>query len=219
VPTVHLVGGAAGPVGGDHWRLEVVVGPGAALRFRSVAASIAFPDREGNASLLEVVAEVGAGGVLDWAPEPMILAAGADHSTRVTLRAADDSRIRWREEVVCGRADEAGGTGHMSLRATYADRPLLAHDVAVGAGAPGWDTPAVLGPARAFGTVLIAGPGTDTTSVSIPVGTYGVRAAVASLSGPGRLVTAVGPDAAAIRRALDFLAPDTTCLASTAPTH
>jgi len=40
---VHLVGGAAGPLGGDRLRVEVTVGPGARLCVRTVAASLALP--------------------------------------------------------------------------------------------------------------------------------------------------------------------------------
>lgn len=199
-PTVHLVGGAAGPLGGDHWRIDLHVGPGARLHVQSVAASIALPDREGRPSLLEVVACVEEGGSLDWHPQPLILAAGARHTTRLVLDAGADSRIRWREELVCGRHDEPSGTGYASLRAQYAGRPLLAHDLAVGPGAPGWDSPAVLGSARAAGMLLLAGP--DLPELSWQ-DVDGVRAAVARLAGPGLLVTVIGPDAAAVAEVLD----------------
>jgi urease accessory protein len=43
--TVHLVGGAAGPLRGDDLRLDVEVGPGARLEVRSVAAQLALPGR------------------------------------------------------------------------------------------------------------------------------------------------------------------------------
>ena len=46
--TVHLVGGAAGPLGGDDLHLAVRVGPGARLRLRSVAATVALPGRGGT---------------------------------------------------------------------------------------------------------------------------------------------------------------------------
>jgi urease accessory protein len=42
---VHLVGGAAGPLGGDHLALDVEVRPGAVLEIRSVAATLALPGR------------------------------------------------------------------------------------------------------------------------------------------------------------------------------
>lgn len=200
-PTVHLVGGAAGPLGGDHWRIDLHVGPGAHLHVRSVAASIALPDREGRPSLLEVVARVEEGGSLDWHPQPLILAAGAHHTTRLVLDAAANTRIRWREELVCGRHDEPSGTGYTYLRAGYDGRPLLAHDLAVGPGAPGWDSSAVLGPARAIGMLLLVDP--EGAEFGVPAAADGVRAAVARLAGPGLLVTVIGPDAAGVAGVLD----------------
>ncbi|MGQ0847262.1 MAG: urease accessory protein UreD [Sporichthyaceae bacterium] len=206
-PTVHLVGGAAGPMGGDRWRIEVTVGAGAALCVRSVAASIALPDRAGRSSLLEIHADLGPGARLDWAPEPLILAAGATHTTAATLHVADGATLRWREEIVCGRANETSGTGFTRLRATYAGRPLLAHDLALGPGALGWDSPAVLGSARTVGTVLLAAPGIETPSGPTGGNSAGVRTAVARLAGPGVLITAVGPDARCVGQILDDLTP------------
>jgi urease accessory protein len=214
MPTVHFVGGAAGPMGGDRWRIDVAVGAGAALRVRSVAASIALPDRAGRSSVLEIYADLGPNATLDWAPEPLILAAGATHTTTTTVRAAAGATLRWREDVVCGRTNEAGGTGFTRLRVGYDGVPLLAHDLALGPGAPGWDSPAVLGTGRAVGTVLVAGTFPDAPSGSIPAGTYGVRSAVAQLNGPGYLITAVGGDAGAVDRALDALAPEPRALHS-----
>ena len=40
---VHLVGGAAGPLGGDDLRLDIEVGPDAVLCVLTVAASVALP--------------------------------------------------------------------------------------------------------------------------------------------------------------------------------
>ncbi|WP_255597565.1 urease accessory protein UreD [Micromonospora sp. RL09-050-HVF-A] len=48
VPTVYVVGGAAGPLAGDDLRLSVEVGPEAAVRVRTVAASVALPGRPGR---------------------------------------------------------------------------------------------------------------------------------------------------------------------------
>lgn len=208
MPTVHFVGGAAGPMGGDRWRIDVAVGAGAALRVRSVAASIALPDRAGRSSLLEIHADLGPGATLDWAPEPLILAAGATHTTTATVRVAEGATLRWREDVVCGRANEESGTGFARLRVAYDGAPLLAHDLGLGPGATGWDSPAVLGTGRAVGTVLLAGPAIDVPSGSTPGQTYDVRLAIAHLAGPGCLVTVVAGDAGVLGRALDALAPE-----------
>jgi urease accessory protein len=69
--TVHMVGGAAGPLAGDELRLDVEVGPGARLDVRGVAASLALPGRPGApASRLELHARVAAGATLRFLPEP-----------------------------------------------------------------------------------------------------------------------------------------------------
>ncbi len=70
--TVHLVGGAAGPLRGDELRLDIEVGPGARLELLSVAAQLALPGRPAPASRLTVTATVAAGGSLRWLPEPLI---------------------------------------------------------------------------------------------------------------------------------------------------
>src|SRR5277367_6773360 len=61
---VYLVGGAAGPIGGDELGLRISVGAGAFLRVRTAAASIALPGPDGRESALRVTVDVGAGGQL-----------------------------------------------------------------------------------------------------------------------------------------------------------
>lgn len=195
---VHLVGGAAGPLGGDRLRLEITVGVGAAVHLRSVAASVALPGRAGHASTLDIVAIVAPGGLLDFAPEPWVAAAGSRHTTRVQVTLADGAGLRWRDELVCGRHGEEPGCARTELRVRHAGRPLLAHTLTVGTGAPGWDSPAVLGPARAAGTVLYAG--TEVAHAPAPGADSDV--AVAVLAGPGVLLTAVAADALALGRLL-----------------
>lgn len=200
---VHLVGGAAGPLGGDRLRLEIEVGPGAVLRLRSVAAAIALPGRSGGASTLDIVASVAPGGLLDVAPEPLVAAAGARHTTRIRVELAAGAGLRWRDELVCGRHGEEPGYARTELRVRHAGRPLLAHTLTVGTGAPGWDSPAVLGPARAAGTVFYAG----TEAEAAPVLGAQRDVVVALLAGPGVLVTAVATDALTLGRLLPSISP------------
>lgn len=195
---VHLVGGAAGPLGGDRLRLEIEVGRGAVLHLRSVAAAVALPGRAGGVSTLDIVATVAAGGLLDVAPEPLVAAAGARHTTRVRIDLAEGAGLRWRDELVCGRYGEEPGQARTELRVRHAGRPLLAHSLAIGPSAPGWDSPAVLGCARAAGTVIYAG----TEVAHAPAPGADTDIAVAALAGPGVLITAVGRDALALGRLL-----------------
>jgi urease accessory protein len=202
--TVHMIGGAAGPLRGDELRLHVDVGPGARLDVRSVAASLALPGRPGMpASRLEVRAVVAAGAVLRWLPEPVIAAAGCDHRALTQVEVAEGGRLAWRDELVCGRHGEAAGDVRTDVTIRYAGATLYRHELAVGPKAPGWTGAAVLGGGRAIGAVVLAGP----EATAGPVRLRG-DAAMMPLAGPGVLVTAVGADIRAVRAALDPFCDD-----------
>jgi urease accessory protein len=198
---VHLVGGAAGPLGGDELRLDIDVGPGAELRLRTVAASVALPGGDGSASRLELRARVAAGARLEWLPEPLIAAAGCCHVAAATVDLAAGARLVWREELVCGRYGEEPGDARLALAVDYDGGPLYRNALAVGPGAPGWHGPAVLGGARAAGSVLLVEPAWAEHPPAATV--LGPTAAVLPLAGPAVLVTATAPDALTLRRHLD----------------
>jgi urease accessory protein len=197
--TVHLVGGAAGPMRGDDLRLEIAVRPGARLDLRSVAASLALPGRPGPPpSRLVVHATVAAGGTLRWMPEPLIAAAGCDHRAVTEVHVADGGRLVWRDELVCGRHGEHSGDVRIDATIRYAGTALYRHELSVGPSAPGWSGAAVLGPGRAIGSLVVAGP--DLPAVRPITG-----GAVMPLAGPGILATAVAADIRQVRQALDPL--------------
>ncbi|GAA0574934.1 urease accessory protein UreD [Paractinoplanes ferrugineus] len=194
--TVHLVGGAAGPLRGDDLRMEITVGAGAALTVRSVAAQLALPGRPAPPSRLTIHAEVA--GTLRWLPEPLIAAAGCDHCTETRVEVAEGGELLWRDDLVCGRHAEPSGDARLETTIRYAGRTLYRHALGVGRHADGWDGPAVLGGGRAVGTV-VAVPG---FAGSLPAS---AGAALMPLAGPGVLATAVGPDIRQVRAALDPL--------------
>lgn len=132
--TVHLIGTAATPLGGDELDIRVVVLPGARLTVRSVAATIALPSARTPMSVGHWHFEVGAGAELDVDPEPMIVAGGACHHTVTTVRLAADARLRLRERVQLGRSGEDDGAWRGDLIADLDDLPLLRHRLALGAG-------------------------------------------------------------------------------------
>jgi len=206
---VHLVGGAAGPLGGDELELEVEVGPGAALRVATVAASIALPGATGRPSVLSVHATVGEGGRLDWLPEPLIAAAGCDHRAESTVELAAGARLVWREELVCGRHGEVGGDVGLDTSVRLGGRPLHRHELTVGPREPAWISPAVLGAARAFGSLLIVDPAWIDGPAPAPAHHTDATATAARmpLAGPAVLVSAVGAHAGPVRTALSALAP------------
>jgi urease accessory protein len=193
---VHLVGTAAGPLGGDEVDLRIEVGPGARLAVRGVAATLVYPSREEARSAFRVTADVAEGGHLDLAPEPAIVCAGADLETTTEVTLAGSATLRLLEEVVLGRAHERTGRWRGRTAATRDGVPLLSHtlrsDVLTlgprGPGGPG-------GPVRAVVTLLeVAADGVPATAA------VRGRAVVLPLAAPGAvLTTATGPDLPAAR--------------------
>ena len=154
---LHLVGTAAGPVGGDQLTLEVTVASDASLTLRSVAAQLVLPGPTPAASSLRLVVRVGRGARLHWLTEPTIVVAGADHRIDTTIELDTGAELVWRDEVVLGRHKEPGGSLRQRLRVERAGRPLLCTEVALG---PRWPTshgPAGVGDARVVASTLLVG--------------------------------------------------------------
>jgi len=195
---VYLVGGAAGPIGGDLLDLRIDVGAGAFLRVRSAAASITLPGPDGLESVLTVTAVVEAGGCLEYLPEPVVVSAGARHATIFLVTLAEGASLLLRDELLLGRHGEAGGTARSVLRVDYAGRPLLRQALEIS----GTDAvslgPAVLAGHRAVGNLLRAGQAVSTDDVAYADATV----AVMPLAGPGVLVTALADDAVTLRKRL-----------------
>lgn len=135
---IHLIGGGAGPIGGDDLAYRVDVGEGAKVEVRGVSASLALPGPGGAQSTLACDVRVGPGGRLDWAPEPLIAVRGANHAIHVTVDLAEDAELVWREDVVLGRrAGEGPGSVRSRIRISRAGRVVLDHEFAVGPRYPG----------------------------------------------------------------------------------
>jgi urease accessory protein len=156
--TVHLLGGAAGPIGGDELRLEIEVGAGASLDVRGVAASIALPGRSASTSYLMVVVKIAEGGCLRWLAEPLIAAASCRHEALSSVDMEEGARLIWREELICGRHGEPPGDATVATSLTYGGKPLLRQALRVGPQAPGHAGPGVLAGAKAVGSLILAGP-------------------------------------------------------------
>ena len=193
---VYLVGGAAGPLGGDDLTLRIEVGDGAMLRVRTAAASIALPGTAGGESVLRVHATVGAGARLEYLPEPVVIANGARHHMELRATLAADATLLAREEVILGRHGERGGECTTRTLIDLDGTPLLRQEVAVNGTDATSLGPAVLAGHRTFGSLILIGNGQR-----LPVMT-GKGVAVMPLARPGTLVTAVALDAVELRAAL-----------------
>jgi urease accessory protein len=193
---VHLVGGAAGPLGGDDLHLDIRVGPGAHLSVHTVAASVALPGPAGSRTL--VTATVAEDASLTWLPEPVVAARGCDHraESRVDLHAT--ARLHWREELVCGRHGESGGDLTLAMTIRRSGASLFRHDLTVGPRAPWFSSPAVLGDARCAGTLVVVSPSASVSPLARP------GLAVMPLAGPGYVVSAVAGQAHELRARLSL---------------
>jgi urease accessory protein len=130
--TVHLVSAAATPLGGDTIRVRVVVEPGARLRVRSAAATMAL---QGSATMESRASwELEVAGLLDLDPQPTIVAGQARHLSTTRLTLTGDGRARLRERVQIGRSYEREGFWSGSMHADVDGAPLLRHRVELGTG-------------------------------------------------------------------------------------
>jgi urease accessory protein len=207
---LYLAASAAGPLGGDELELSIVVGRGAELLLRTVAATVALPGASGP-SRLTVRLSVAAGGRLAVLPEPTVIAAGADHHTSTYAEVAAGGALTVREEVLLGRHGEPGGRYRGLLHVNVAGRPLLRHRLDLDGADPAALAPESIVGARAVGTQLQVDPRwVDpqwTDGAAGPAGAAGPSSAAMRLAGPGLLVTALGDDALAVRRELDPYLP------------
>jgi urease accessory protein len=205
---VYLVGGAAGPLGGDVLDLRIDVREGATLQVRAVAASVALPGRDGSESVLEVTATVAAGGRLEFLPEPTVAAAGSRHRIETRVRLAAGAALVLRDEVILGRHGERGGSCRTRLHVDLAGVPLLRHELDLSGADETSMGPAVLAGHRAAGSLLqvepswAALPGGEMPAGQLPAAGYAPGVAVMPLAGPAVLVTALAHDALTLRERL-----------------
>lgn len=191
--SVRLAAGAAGPLGGDHWRLDIEVGAGATLLLAAVSAQVALPGAHGARSLSETTISVGPEATLIWSPAAQIAALGCRHAAVSRIDLADGARLFVRDEVVIGRHGEQPGNFRQRLRVTRNKMPLYDQEIAVGPESVGWNGAAVMGNRRALGSIVLVDPETE------------------NLERVGPAVSAVQPDTATMR-----LAPDALLISSLA---
>lgn len=194
---VWIVGGAAGPLGGDDLALDIEIGPGAELTVRTAAAVVVLPGPSGSPSRFHVSVRVGAGGTLRWLPEPMVAAAGCTHRADARIQLDEGTRLAWREEIVLGRHGEEAGSCRAHVSVDLRGAPLLRQEIRVGPGAPGWRGAAVTAGARALGSLLLVDPRWECRPA--PRVVVGPSAVAVPLEGPAAQVTALAPDALTLR--------------------
>ena len=193
---IHVAQGAAGPLGGDDIELSVEVPDGCSLRLRAVASTLVLPSAAGGAARITIRAVVGDGGSLELLLEPVVIADRASVELVTQIELAASARLLWREEVVLGRYNEQGGDAVTRIDVLRAGLPLLRTGSRFIGGDVVTHGPAVLGRARAAGSLLRIG-------CDVRDGEPQPESALLALAGGGQLFTAVASSAINLRRALD----------------
>jgi urease accessory protein len=175
---VHLVGTAAGPLGGDDVTIDVRLGPGARLAVRSAGATIIQPGRLVPDSRLRLLLTVGDEAWLDVGCEPTVICHRAEHEASAELTLVGSGQVNLLEQVLLGRANEPGGHWIGRTRVTRDGQPELRHTLR---------------------SSLLAGDGTRVISTLLRTGVPAVAATSAGavampLAAGGLLVTATGTD-------------------------
>lgn len=197
---IALTSGAAGPLGGDHYRFDVDVGDGSSLLIREVSATLVLPGVHGHPSLLETHAHVGEAATLVWIPEPVIAAKGCRHTHRVDIDLADDARLFYREELVLGRHGEDPGDLSSALTVRRGGAGLSIQRFDLGPNSPGFNSPAVAGPGLGVGSIVIVDPEGGLPSETVVIDP---QTAILPVDDTCVQITAVGADALALRKRLD----------------
>lgn len=197
--TLWMVGSGASPVGEDHIRVRVDVGPGVVAAMRSVAATVAYAAR-GVGTRWDTDIHVASGARLDWRPEPVILTEHARHATTTTVHAERGADVLVDEVVVLGRAGEATGALRSTLSVRLDDAPVLL--TSIDSSLPAWS-----GPAGVAGATIVANR--LWVADRDPGAAVVTRRSVALLEPvPGcRLAVATAADVADATRSLDEVLP------------
>jgi urease accessory protein len=103
---ITLLRSQAGPLAGDHDRIEIVVESGT-LRVEPVAATVALPGRQ--RTVLELDITVGPNAHVQLEDAPLVVAEGADVTRTTTIRLHGHATATVIDQVILGRAREGPG--------------------------------------------------------------------------------------------------------------
>jgi urease accessory protein len=201
VARVCVAAGAAGPVGGDDYRLDVVVGANSTLVLTEVSPTLLLPGPCGAPSRMSTLVRVDDGATLIWLAQPVIAATECHHVNDIRVQLAAGARLLLREQLVLGRHGERPGRLAQRLRVRRGQRPLYHQEFAVDRDGSGWDGAAVAHRYRALASMLVVDPdwveaGPATTSLD-------ATAALLRLAGPAVVLSAVADDTVALARQLE----------------
>lgn len=104
VMEVMLLSASAGLMEGDRQEITLDVSPGAAMAFKSQAYDKIHRMPGGGQAARQTQITLGAGGFLDYTPQPVIPFARSAFENTLEVDLAPESRFILREVIACGRA-------------------------------------------------------------------------------------------------------------------
>jgi urease accessory protein len=197
---VSVAAGAAGPIGGDQYRFDVVVGARSTLVLTEVSATLLLPGPYGAQSKMSTRVRVQDGATLIWLAQPVIAAKDCHHVNDIRVELAAGARLLMREQLVLGRHGEPPGRLIQRVRVQRDHRPLYHQELAIGDDGSGFDGPAVAHHYRALGSMLVVDP--DWVDAGPATRPLDATTALLRLDAPAVVVSAVADDTVALTRAL-----------------
>lgn len=122
---VHLVGTAAGPIGDDTIEVIIVVGRGAHLDLRGVAATICLPGATSGVSRLRFHITLQSDATLYCTLPSLIVCRGSRVDSTTEVAVEESSVLMLSEDVSFGRAGEAAGDWKSRTLVDFPGRPAL----------------------------------------------------------------------------------------------
>lgn len=164
-PEAVFLNTSGGLTSGDVLDFGMSVAEGARLTATTQTAERAYLATSGSARL-SVRTDVGTAGYLEWLPQETILFQGADLARETWIELARDAQCLVLETVVLGRRAMGEVVTRARLRdrrtVTVLGRPFHVEATALTSEAlPHADCPALLGPAFAWSSLALYGPGAE----------------------------------------------------------
>lgn len=209
--SLHLLGAAAGPLGGDTITIDVTVTDGAELTLSTVAATLVYPGMHAKASELRWVIRVGTGARLRLLPEPTIVVSDATHTAHLQIEHAADAQVTVIERTQLGRLGENHPAARYAgaLRIDCCDNgprsPVLRHRLGLGATDRLDAGRALLSRYRSAAVLAEAPIGSSAAFTAARLGRNHAHGTVLPLAAGGDLTTVVGTTLARTAEALPLL--------------
>ncbi|WP_161495221.1 urease accessory protein UreD [Advenella sp. S44] len=201
VARVSLVSGAAGPLGGDDFELNIRVGTGSTLLLNEISSTLLLPGARGGQSSMRINIAVEDDATFVWMAEPVIAAHGCRHEHTINIELAASARLFMRDALQFGRHKEQPGNLLQTLRVKRDGEPLFSQQQQIGPDAVGWCSCAVLGKHKCMGTVLVVDP--QWCAIQPETNVFAVDAALLPLEGPAVMISALAAETWTLRKHLE----------------